>query len=221
MKKGWKYVDFADLVGYHIEVTRLSYNTHSKEYAESWEWNEKIRKRTKDDYLEPFVMWLKGKSVLVIGCGTGRDAKLLTHKGFLCLGIDSAQGMLREAVDSRGVSCPLLCANFESMDFMDESFDGVLIDSALEHIKKADLQEALEKVKRCLKKRGVCLIRFRIGTGKVFLVEDAVGERYFTSFTKGETKKIVEKTGMRIVDEFVRNHLEPSRPGFYTYILRK
>ena len=115
---------------------------------------KKIRKRTKDDYLEPFVMWLKGKSVLVIGCGTGRDAKLLTHKGFLCLGIDSAQGMLREAVDSRGVSCPLLCANFESMDFMDESFDGVLIDSALEHIKKADLQEALEKVKRCLKKRG-------------------------------------------------------------------
>ena len=67
----------------------------------------------------------------------------------------------------------------------------------------------------------MCLIRFRIGTGKVFLVEDAVGERYFTSFTKGETKKLLKKTGMRIVDEFVRNHLEPSRPGFYTYILRK
>jgi ubiquinone/menaquinone biosynthesis C-methylase UbiE len=222
MKNNWRYIDFSDLATSHIEITRLSYDSHSAEYAEKWEWNDEIKKRTKNDYLDLFMKSVcPGGIVLVVGCGTGRDLKILGNNNFRYLGIDSSQGMLKEAVEKRKVDGPVLCNRLEEINLADSSFDGVLIDSALEHIRKADMEQVLDKLYKSLKKRGICLLRFRLGSGKVFVVDDNVGRRYFTSYTREETDFLVKSNGYKVCEAFVSNHLEDSRPGFLTFVLRK
>ena len=222
MKNDWKYLDFCDLVGSQIEETRLSYDTHSKQYAEKWEWNEKIASITKRDYVEPFVKLVKKNGVvMVIGCGTGRDLKVLGNLGYRYLGIDSSVGMATEAIGKRGVDGPILIGEIETLNVAADSFDGVLVDSAIEHIRKVNVKTVLEKLYEALKKDGVLLIRFRIGTGKVFVVKDVVGTRYFTSYKDSESRRLVTSNGFTVLKDYSTNHLDSLRPGFHTYILRK
>jgi len=185
MLNKWSYTSLDDLVSSQIEITRLSYDTHSQEYAEAWEWSSIARQRTKKDYIDPFAKEIKKNGVvLVVGCGTGRDLKVLGELGFHYLGIDSSRGMLMEAINQRNVDGPVLCSDLESLSLVENSFDGILIDSAIEHIRKVDIDKILEKLYKSLKKNGVMLLRFRLGNGKVFRVDDMVGTRYFTSYRK-------------------------------------
>ena len=221
-KSRWQYTDLADLLSYQIEITRLSYDTNSDRYAEAWEWSRQAIKVTAEKYIKPFVKYVRpGKSVLVVGCGTGRDLNVLTELGYRCLGVDSSAGMIREAVDKRKVNCPIVCVGFEELDLADKSFDGVLVDSAIEHMKKSNMGRVMEKIYRGLRERGICLLRFRLGTGRVFFTEDTVGRRYFTTYTRKETRKIVEEAGFEVLNEYECPHLDLTRPGFLTYILRK
>lgn len=218
----WKYTKYSDLLSSQIEETRLSYNSHSGKYAIDWEWNEDVSKITRHDYLDPFVKHVKkGGVVLVVGCGTGRDLYTLASMGYRYLGIDSSEGMINEAVENRGVEGPVIISEIESMNLAPNSFDGILIDSALEHVKKEDIQNILENVFFSLKKGGTVLLRFRVGKGNVFVVEDSVGIRYFTSYLPDESKKLVKDAGFKIVDSYITRHLDNLRPGFHAYILRK
>jgi len=222
MKNKWSYTALDDLVSSQIEVTRLSYDTHSQEYAEVWEWNDVAKQKTRKDYIEPFIKYTrKGGVVLVVGCGTGRDLKVLREAGFRYLGVDSSKGMLAEAVSSRNVDGPVLCTDLESLDLADCSFDGILIDSAIEHIRKSDVDDILEKLYKSLKKGGILLLRFRLGDGRVFEVEDVVGTRYFTSYKREESQKMVNSNGFEVIKDYHTKHLDDDRPGFHAYILRK
>lgn len=215
-------MDFCDLMPTHIEVTRLSYDAHSRQYAEDWEWNRKIATITRHDYLDPFMKIIKKNGVvLVVGCGTGRDLKVLADNGYYYLGVDSSEGMLREAIKKRGIRGPVLCSELETLRLADDSFDGILIDSAVEHIRKSEMKNVLEKLYKGLRVGGVVLLRFRLGNGKVFRVEDSVGVRFFTSYTKDESRDLVVSNGFDVVDDYVTDHMENSRPGFHAYILRK
>jgi ubiquinone/menaquinone biosynthesis C-methylase UbiE len=147
----WKYVDFSDLISLHVEVTGQSYDTHSKEYAEKWEWDSDVIEITRRDYLTPFMKQVKkGGMVLVVGCGTGRDLRVLDNSGYICLGVDNSKGMLEEAINRNGIKSPLVCESIENINLADESFDGILIDSALEHVKKADMPKVLLKLYNAL-----------------------------------------------------------------------
>lgn len=222
LKNEWRYTEFRDLVSTQLEVTKLSYDTHSHEYAEEWEWNDAVKEITMRDYLGPFMETIVKKGVvLVVGCGTGRDLVTLEENGFRYLGIDVSTGMLKEAVLSRKVGGPVLCSSLETIGLIENSFDGVLIDSAVEHIKKTDMEFVLEKIYKSLRIGGVCLLRFRIGSGNVFKVEDSVGVRYFNSYTKEESMEIVTSNGFKVDRDYCTNHLNSSRPGFHTYFLRK
>ncbi len=122
---------------------------------------------------------------------------------------------------NRNVDGPVLCADLESLEMADNSFDGILIDSAIEHIKKINMVNIVEKLYLSLKKGGICLIRFRVGNGRVFVVNDVVGERYFTSYTKEESRKLVTSNGFKVMSDYITGHSDNSRPGFHGYILRK
>jgi len=222
MKFNWKYIDCSDLISLHIEVTKLSYNTHSREYAKAWEWNKEIMAKTKKDYLSAFMKKIvKDGTVLVVGCGTGRDLETLGKNGFKCIGVDSSVGMLEEYLSKEKGSFPVINISLEEVPLVKESMDGVLIDSALEHIKKSDIPNILQKIYSSLKVNGIALVRFRRGKGNVFWVNDIVGERYFTSYTIKEMENIIKNTKFKVIEKYERDHLESTRPGFFTYILRK
>jgi SAM-dependent methyltransferase len=181
-----------------------------------------VAKRTKKDYVIPFTKYVKQEGVvLVVGCGTGRDLSVLASMGFSYLGIDSSKGMLNEAINNRNIRGPVLNTDLESLALVESSFDGILIDSAVEHMRKSVVEDVLEKLYKSLKIGGILLIRFRLGSGRVFMVEDVVGKRYFTSYKKSESKKLLQKNGFLILDEYCSDHMDDSRPRFHTYILRK
>lgn len=64
----------------------------------------------------------KTKTILELGCGTGKHAKLLINKGYHLYGIDLSETMLKQAKEL-GISCEL--ADIRTFK-IDEKFDTVL-----------------------------------------------------------------------------------------------
>lgn len=218
----WTYTKYSDLLSTQIEITRLSYDTNSANYAKSWEWSRNVVRKTKKDYIEPFIKKVRKRGVLlVVGCGTGRDLEVLGKMGFYYLGVDVSEGMLKEAVEKRGIRGPVLLEDLVTIKLVENSFDGILIDSAIEHVRKKDMVGVIAKLYKSLKDNGFALLRFRLGTGKVFVVNDIVGKRYFTSYSKDEAKRLIKGAGFLIVEEYCSDHIESNRLGFYTLIVKK
>lgn len=220
--KKWQYIDATDLSESHIKKTIESYDKGAIEYAEEWEWSDKVQQRTKRDYLFPFIEETKiDDSILVVGSGTGRDLMILHSRRYQCLGIDKSSGMLEESV-KRGVTCPLVNEDIMTFRGVRGSFDGILCESALEHIQKAKLQDIFHRFCDWLRYDGVLLMRIRMGDGRVFRSWDKVGERFFTSYTEDEIKRIVNKNGkMKVISTHIDPHIDPTRPSFYSILFQR
>jgi len=223
MKKmsGCKYLTSSDLTVEQIKITTKSYDKNAYKYAEEWEWSSKAQLRTKNDYLIPFIKKLNPKdTVLIVGCGTGRDLLVLQDKDYHCLGVDSSKGMLGEAV-RRGIISPLIHSDILKLPLIDSSFDGILCDSALQHIAKKNILELKEKFLNALKIGGILLLRLRLGSGKTFVTHDDIGNRYYTSYQMQEFEDLFNNHGFAKIEEKEVKHLDNMRPPFYSLFLRK
>jgi malonyl-CoA O-methyltransferase len=105
-------------------------------------------------FSEEFTFNVKGKSIVDLGCGTGRHSIKLAERGGLVTAIDISSGMIEEALkkpDSEKVK--FICHDLSlKLPVEEESFDFVISSLVLEHIK--DLYHFFKEVKRVCKKRG-------------------------------------------------------------------
>lgn len=101
----------------------------------------------------PFWQHIEGKSVLEIGCGTGRHTQKLLKKNNKVTGVDLSEGMLAVArkKNSQG-DVQFIQADFLSFDFKGKLFDFILCSLVIEHI--TDLVLFFQKAKNCLKPKG-------------------------------------------------------------------
>jgi ubiquinone/menaquinone biosynthesis C-methylase UbiE len=77
-----------------------------------------------------------GKTVLDLGCGTGRQTLRLAAQGAIVTGVDQSEGMLEKAkVKDTGGAVKFLHLNLdENFPFQDDAFDLVVSFLALEHL---------------------------------------------------------------------------------------
>jgi cyclopropane fatty-acyl-phospholipid synthase-like methyltransferase len=136
--------------------------------ADQW---EEIFKRDGHIFAEPaqivmdFAVLLQKrgcKTVLDLGCGTGRHAVYLARQRFSLIGLDNSPTGLRMArqwLDEEKLSTSLLLADSRfALPFRDKVFDAILSTQVIHHALLETVHGTAREITRILKKGGLMLI---------------------------------------------------------------
>jgi len=215
-----KLLSDKDLSQTQIYITMQTYNRFAKQYADKWEWNSKTIKEIEKYNIKPFIKHArKNGNVLIVGCQSGRDYSLLTKKGFSCIGIGFAYGLLVEAV-KRVPNGLFLHSNLQSLPFIPESFDAVYAD-ALTYVPKKNIREILKDFHIFLKPNGILYLSLKLGKHNVYVTEDIGEKRYMTLYQKKEILNLIKATGFKIVWSETSTHTDPFLPKWFSLIAKK
>ncbi len=210
------YKSYSD---YHHNITQNTYDKFVLEYAEMWEWNKKTYKEIIKNNIIPFCKFCKqGGKILIAGCGTGRDYKILSEKGFSCLGIDYSKSMLDEAKRRTN-------GNFLRMDVKDyfskDQYDGIYCESAITHLSKKNARLVLSNFFKNLTNEGILYAAVKIGEPGIYVSDDLGGKRYYLIHDKDKFCKLVNNTGFDIIETIVSDHTDVNRPKWLSIVARK
>ncbi len=139
--------------------------------------------------LDRFLKMVKGKKVLDIGCGNGRDTKYMSEKGFDVTGIDLSSNMLKIA-EKFAPKAKFYRMDMRKIGFKDKSFDGLWALSSFMHIPKSQAYQTLEEFRRVLKDDGIMLVSVPEGKGEKFVKKESYeGGKNFLLSTGWESSK--------------------------------
>lgn len=137
--------------------------------------------------------------VLDLGCGGGRDARLLASLGCTVVAGDYAPAILEWA---RGRSreerhaLGFLRLNALALPLRDASVGGVWASGSLLHIPSAGMERALAEVYRVLAPAGIAAISMRIGDGEGWKKGGSLdGPRWFTFVDPDSFTRCLEAAG--------------------------
>lgn len=122
--------------------------------------------------------------VLDLGCGGGRDARLLASLGRTVIAGDYAPAVLawaRGRSREEGRTLGFLRLNALALPLRDASVAGVWASGSLLHLPSAGMERALAEVHRVLAPTGIAAISMRIGDGEGWKKGGSLaGRRWFT-----------------------------------------
>jgi len=158
----------------------------------------------------PALKRLKIKSVLDLGCGTGRHCVYLAKKGFDVVGVDVSRSALKMANEwvqkERLTNVAFTRGAMTNIPFSNRHFDAVISISVVHHAVKKDIVKTIAEVHRILKESGVFLANLasvkdpRYGEGQkveenTFRILEAFEEKRFEElhhfFTKREATRLL------------------------------
>ena len=184
-----------------MDKTVQTYNKIAKEYSEShfdpkfWGKEFKI-----------FEGLIKGKKVIDIGCGAGRDAVLFIENGFDYTGIDASSEMLRIA-RGRVKEGKFLLMDFYELDFPRNTFDGFWAVASMLHVPKIKAAKVLREIREIIKQYGVGFISVKERKSMVegVIKENKYGgiKRYLSFYKKEEFQKLLRSNGFSIIKSHI------------------
>lgn len=217
-----KFLESEELTDEQVIATRLAYENNADDYVLNYERRIGALAEARIFTLDPFLKLLKEKDingkVLFAGCGSGRDLQEATEQGFSCVGIDISESMINIG-KILSIPAPLLKMDIEKMEFPTNSFSGVFCDTAITHIKKKGIGKVLEEFHAILEANGVLFVSFRRGKGKLYMTDDRVGKRYYTTMPASKARKILSHAGFEIVS--TSSHKVGVRPAYYNLLAIK
>lgn len=194
------------------EASRF-YSRGAEEFAENYS-----RENISESYLELLEAFMKrlpekGR-VLDAGCGPGRDAQILSDRGFNVTGIDLSEEMIDEAKDR---DAEFHVMDVRDLEFEDEAFDAVLANQLLIFFTGRERREALEELSRVLKSGGVFFLGLKEGE------EIFVREKYGSSvvqypLAEEEARELLSGFNIHRVDKAER---KGDQPGFMNFVATK
>jgi ubiquinone/menaquinone biosynthesis C-methylase UbiE len=191
--------------------------------AESW---DRLRKKPYDefyDFLNEVTQERKSGFVIDIGCGNGKNGIEFAKRNFDVICVDLSKKMVeiaRRNAERNGVKIKFVVADACALPFKDNSFDISLSIATIHHIPKDERIIALNEMKRVMKNNGIgfisvwnrnqlkffkkCFLEFLKGRdyGDVYIPWKTEGKtfyRFYHLFSKGELKKEILKSGLRIL----------------------
>ncbi len=187
----------------HVAQTIETYNVIAPDYKlsatpEMRGWEE-VSMRT-------FCTYLAGSSVLVPGCGDGRDSRFLRSLGLKIHSFDLSEAMLRIATaqDPEGVYAKL---DMRHMDQCAGPYDGIFASGCLYHLAKTEFARCLQACHELLSPRGVFYLNMKEGHGERF--EEKPGPRY-----PGGAEARERLQGKRFYAYYQRDELLTALQGF-------
>lgn len=153
-----------------------AYDRISDAYAAAYSGND----ATDFKYFDCFFEHLPGKRVLDMGCGVGTNASFLAKKGYVVLGVDASENMLKNAKKLY----PSL--SFEQYDILhlpypDKSFDGIVLAYVIEHFNADGLAQLKKEITRLLVDDGLLYITSHEGNSEEIIpdpLDEAVSIYY-------------------------------------------
>jgi SAM-dependent methyltransferase len=121
-----------------------------------------------EDSMRDFFARLPGSSVLVAGCGEGRDSRFLKGLGAQVVSFDLSEGMLSLArsADPEG---SYLRADLRAASAINRTFDGIWACACLYHLSKIEFRACLSDFREMLHPKGVLFLNLKLGDGERFI----------------------------------------------------
>ncbi len=144
--------------------------------------------------------FLKGTSVLDLGCGCGFYAGLFLDRGYRYTGVDISRGMLNQARKLNPTRASFVQMNMRSLAFQDQTFDSFVSTHSLNHISPDFVGEALEEIKRVMKPGARGLIILKGDTKTTVHLSEKAQRRFRSLFVRwehGEFNKILTQHGFK------------------------
>lgn len=148
-----------------------------------------------------------GSSVLDIGCGSGRDLKMLLDMGYDAYGIDASPEMIRAASEIYPELKKRIAEGTIPGEglFFNRKFECILCSAVLMHITDELINDAVQSIKKNLNPGGRLLVSVplerddidsqgRLGDGRLFIIR--TGEYY---------RKLFEEHGLILTEEMINN----------------
>lgn len=102
-----------------------------------------------------FLSTIGGKTILDVGCGTGKYTLRLTNLGAIVFGLDPSVKMLKIAKEKNG-KIPFILGTAENLPFKPHSFDVIVSITSLCFV--SDARKATEEMKRDVKPTGKIVV---------------------------------------------------------------
>lgn len=174
----------------------------------------------KEEFLTFKKLLPKGK-VLEIGCGGGRDAKVLLSMGYDYVGTDIAKEFVKVAKEfvPKG---KFLTRSAYDLGFKDNEFNGFWASAVFLHIPKKRMDEALTELKRVIKPDGIGFIAVKQGKGEPIIEEDFAGKgsskRFWAFYHKPEFDEVLKRNNYEIVS--YRKWMKSKRTTWLIYFVK-
>lgn len=181
------------------EVTIETYNKTADKYAAN------VDGMYLKEKAEKFFTFIpKGASILDLGCGHGRDAKIFTEKGYKVVGVDLSDVLLEKA-KKNAPKADFRLMDIVNMELPENSFDGVWAIASLLHIEKKDIPGVAKKVYDILKPDGVWYISVKEGEGEVLKPDKRYNgaEKFWSFFKKDELESLLRSSNFTILESNV------------------
>lgn len=138
----------------------------------------------------------EGGRVLDLGCGSGRDLKWLSQRGFESVGIDWSRAMLNEA--RQRTDALLTLGDLRALPFADATFDGVWSNASMVHLGPAELHRALVEVERVLRPGGVFFASIASGAGEEWRETWNGKRRWFRYYGATDVASAINQAGLSV-----------------------
>lgn len=121
-----------------------------------------------ENSMREFLSRLPGPSVLVAGCGEGRDSRYLRELGARVVSFDLSDGMLSlaRAADPTGT---YLRVDLRDAQSIGSSFDGIWACACLYHLTKSEFRSCLKSFHQMLQPGGVLFLNLKLGAGEQYI----------------------------------------------------
>lgn len=156
-----------------------------------------------EEYFPTFKKLLPKGKVLEIGCGGGRDAKILISMGYDYVGTDVAKEFVKVAKKfvPKG---KFLARSAYDLGFKDNVFDGFWATAVFLHVPKKRIDKALKVLKRVIRPNGIGFISVKQGKGESIIEEDFAGggskKRFWAFYYKPEFDEVLKRNNYEIVE---------------------
>lgn len=156
-------------------------------------------------FIDRFINSLNGKSVLDVGCGSGKIANYFSSKGLKSKGVDFSNEMIKRArskYPQDDFVCEDIC-NYQPQ----EQFDGIFSKYLLFHLPPEDLKNTLSNFYSMMKNDGKLCIIIDIPKvkGEQVLTEefDESQKIYYNYITLDELETMLKHAQFKIDDKII------------------
>ncbi len=137
-------------------------------------------------------------AILDVGCGPGRDLKMLASMGHRAIGLDGTAAFVMMARAHSG--CEVWQQDFLRLDLPPEYFDGIFANASLFHIPSVHLPRVLRQLRSTLKPNGVLFSSNPHGSNQ----EGLNGDRFGAYHDHETWRKYVSDAGFDELEHYYR-----------------
>jgi SAM-dependent methyltransferase len=186
-----------------VDTTLATYEAIAPEYAARWATNDAVVQTA----LARFAAHLApGALVADVGCGPGRDLVALAARGFVVVGIDLSQAMLREA--RLRSPAPLVAADMRSLPLRPGRLDGLWACASLLHVPKRQAPSTVRALRDCMRPGGVAFFALKEGAGEGLVTKHGRA-RFYALYAADELDGLLSRAGFQIVDAWTDRGTAP------------